>query len=310
MKFNVVFMGTPEIGAAILDSLSELNLNVIAVVSQPDKKVGRKQVLQYPPVKIKALEKGYQVLQPYNSQMLYDQLKDFEIDAIITCAYGMILPEKVLKLAKLKAINVHASLLPKYRGGAPIQYAIKNNDSETGITIMEMVKAMDAGDMFVQESIAIDFEDTTTSLTHKLTRLGQAMVKKYVLAILKGKLKGQVQDPELVTFSPIITYEDERIDMRQSGLMIYNQIRSLLDEPGGHIFIDNQKVKIYDVSYEALVHKYPLNTIIDFNKEACMVALDGGILSIKVLQLPNKRKMQAEQIYHNLAKNWIGKVVE
>lgn len=310
MKFNVVFMGTPEIGAAILDSLSELNLNVIAVVSQPDKKVGRKQVLQYPPVKIKALEKGYQVLQPYNSQMLYDQLKDFEIDAIITCAYGMILPEKVLKLAKLKAINVHASLLPKYRGGAPIQYAIKNNDSETGITIMEMVKAMDAGDMFVQESIAIDFEDTTTSLTHKLTLLGQAMVKKYVLAILKGELKGQVQDPELVTFSPIITYEDERIDMRQSGLMIYNQIRSLLDEPGGHIFIDNQKVKIYDVSYEALVHKYPLNTIIDFNKEACMVALDGGILSIKVLQLPNKRKMQAEQIYHNLAKNWIGKVVE
>lgn len=310
MKFNVVFMGTPEIGAAILDSLSELDLNMVAVVSQPDKKVGRKQVLQYPPVKIKALEKGYQVLQPFNSQMLYDQLKDLEIDAIITCAYGMILPEKVLKLAKLKAINVHASLLPKYRGGAPIQYAIKNNDRKTGITIMEMVKAMDAGDMFVQESLTIDFEDTTTSLTHKLTRLGQAMVTKYVLAILKGELKGQVQDPELVTFSPIITYEDERIDMRQSGLMIYNQIRSLLDEPGGHIFIDNQKVKIYDVSYEALVHKYPLNTIIDFNKEACMMALDGGILSIKVLQLPNKRKMQAQQIYHNLAKNWIGKVVE
>lgn len=310
MKFNVVFMGTPEIGAAILDSLSELDLNMVAVVSQPDKKVGRKQVLQYPPVKIKALEKGYQVLQPFNSQMLYDQLKDLEIDAIITCAYGMILPEKVLKLAKLKAINVHASLLPKYRGGAPIQYAIKNNDRKTGITIMEMVKAMDAGDMFVQESLTIDFEDTTTSLTHKLTRLGQAMVTKYVLAILKGELQSRAQDPELVTFSPIITYEDERIDMKQSGLMIYNQIRSLLDEPGGHIFIDDQKVKIYDVSYEVLVHKHPHNTIIDFNKEACVVALDGGILSIKALQLPNKRKMQAGQIYHNLAKNWIGKVIQ
>ena len=309
MKHNIVFMGTPAIGAKILASLLKLDVNVVAVVTQPDKKVGRKQRIQYSEVKTLALAHDLVVFQPYDGAQLYEMLKKESIDAIVTCAYGMFLPQKVLDLAQKIALNVHASLLPHYRGGAPVQYAIKNNETYSGITLMEMVKKMDAGDMYAQEKLRIAFDDTTTSLMDKLGDLGQKMIEEHLFPILKGELKGRAQDETAVSFAPIITAADERIKMQAPGLMIYKQIQALLETPGGYVMIQDQKVKVHESHFEAQAHDYPCNHIIDFNKNACEVAVADGILKIQRLQLPGKKIMDAAQVYHNLAGQWVGKEV-
>ena len=173
---NIVFLGTPEFAAFILEGLLQSNYNIIAVVSQPDKPVGRKRILTPTPVKEVALKYNIPVFQPASLRKDYEFLKTMDIDMLITAAYGQILPKEVLKLAKINNINVHASLLPLHRGGAPIHRAIINGDKVTGVTIMEMIDKMDAGLMYAQKEFAIDNNINTTQLFKKLQVVGKDLL--------------------------------------------------------------------------------------------------------------------------------------
>ncbi len=309
MKRKIVFMGTPSIGASVLKALLKCDVDIVQVVTQPDKKVGRKQLVEAPPVKGVALEHGLSVVQPTNKQQLYEALVDHDIDAIITCAYGMILPQSVLDLAKIDAINVHASLLPNYRGGAPVHHAIMDGQKKTGITIMKMVKKMDAGDMYVAQSIDIEDSDTTSSLLDRLSTLAYQMILSHINDILDQKLHPIPQDEAKVTYAPIITRELEHINMNQSGEKIYNHIRALLNQPGGYVIIDGQKVKLFDTIYKQQQHKHPINTVVSFTKEACVIAVEHGLLYVSELQVESKKRMHASQLWHGIGKNWMNKEV-
>ncbi len=303
-------MGTPSIGASVLQALLEIDVHVVAVVTQPDKKVGRKQVLQASPVKELALKHNLVVYQPFKPSDIFSMLSSYDIDGIVTCAFGMFLPQNVLDLAKKDAINVHASLLPKYRGGAPIHHAIINGEKFTGITMMRMIKQMDAGVMFASKKVDIALQDTTSSVYEKLSTLAYELTKECILDILNNKIHGVDQENEKATFAPIITREDERINVNQPGKKVYDHLRALLDFPGGYVIIEGLKVKLFHSDYIEMKHDYPTNSVVGFEQDAFVIALDGGVLHVYQLQAENKKKMLASQMKHGIGKQWINKEVK
>ena len=251
MSVSVVFMGTPQFAVPILQALiDDEAYDVKAVVTQPDRLVGRKHELRATPVKELAVKYGIEVLQPEKlsgspeMQRVIDLAPDFEI----TAAFGQFLPVKMLEAAKIAAINVHGSLLPKYRGGAPIQYSIINGDQETGVTIMYMVKAMDAGDIIAQKAIPITKQDDSGTMFEKLSLLGRDLLMETLPKMIAGDVQPVKQDPEKVVFSPNITSEQERIDYRLPADRIDDKVRGLRPFPIGNMIIDGLQTKIYDVT--------------------------------------------------------------
>ncbi|SDN32721.1 methionyl-tRNA formyltransferase [Limosilactobacillus mucosae] len=251
MSVSVVFMGTPQFAVPILQALiDDEAYDVKAVVTQPDRRVGRKHELRATLVKELAVKYGIEVLQPEKlsgspeMQRVIDLAPDFEI----TAAFGQFLPVKMLEAAKIAAINVHGSLLPKYRGGAPIQYSIINGDQETGVTIMYMVKAMDAGDIIAQKAIPITKQDDSGTMFEKLSLLGRDLLMETLPKMIVGDVQPVKQDPEKVVFSPNITSEQERIDYRLPADRIDDKVRGLRPFPIGNMIIDGLQTKIYDVT--------------------------------------------------------------
>ena len=251
MSVSIVFMGTPQFAVPILQALiDDEAYDVKAVVTQPDRLVGRKHELRATPVKELAVKYGIEVLQPEKlsgspeMQRVIDLAPDFEI----TAAFGQFLPVKMLEAAKIAAINVHGSLLPKYRGGAPIQYSIINGDQETGVTIMYMVKAMDAGDIIAQKAIPITKQDDSGTMFEKLSLLGRDLLMETLPKMIAGDVQPVKQDPEKVIFSPNITSEQERIDYRLPADRIDDKVRGLRPFPIGNMIIDGLQTKIYDVT--------------------------------------------------------------
>lgn len=251
MSVSIVFMGTPQFAVPILQALiDDEAYDVKAVVTQPDRRVGRKHELHATPVKELAVKYGIEVLQPEKlsgspeMQRVIDLAPDFEI----TAAFGQFLPVKMLEAAKIAAINVHGSLLPKYRGGAPIQYSIINGDQETGVTIMYMVKAMDAGDIIAQKAIPITKQDDSGTMFEKLSLLGRDLLMETLPKMIAGDVQPVKQDPEKVIFSPNITSEQERIDYRLPADRIDDKVRGLRPFPIGNMIIDGLQTKIYDVT--------------------------------------------------------------
>lgn len=304
-KYKIIFMGTPTIATFVLKALLELPVEVVAVVTQPDKKVGRKQVLSPSPVKVLAEQNDLYVLQPYQIKDVKEELDELNPDAIVTCAYGMFLPQSILDIPTIDSINVHASLLPSYRGGAPIHRVIMAGETKTGISLMRMIKKMDAGAVFSQDEIEIMPNDTTSILFDKMSDLAYLMTKRDLIDILDRKLIGIPQDETKVSFAPIITRDDERLDLSKCGIKIYNQLRGLLDEPGGYVLINDLKVKLFDSSFTKIDHNYTVNTIVSFD-DGMIIALKCGLLHVYKIQVPGKKKMEAEQIKHGLGKEWIG----
>ena len=237
-------MGTPDFCVPILQSLID-NYNVIAVVTQPDKITGRHHELKKSPVKELAEKYGIVVIQPERIRKDFNEVVMRHPDLIITCAYGQIIPKEILDCPRLGCINVHASLLPKYRGGAPIQRAILNGEKETGITIMYMDEHMDTGNMISSESIEIKESDDFGTLHDKLSILGRDILMKTLPDIINEKNASIKQDDSKATFAPIITREDELIDFNKSSDEVFNQIRALSPFPGGYALLDNEIVKIY-----------------------------------------------------------------
>ena len=251
MASSIVFMGTPEFAVPILQSLIDApEYNVQAVLTQPDHRVGRKHVLTPSPVKKVAVENKIKVLQPakLNKSPEMDEIIAMHPDFMITAAYGQFLPTKMLDAAKIAAINVHGSLLPKYRGGAPVQYSIINGDKETGISIMYMVKKMDAGDVIAQRAIPIEKDDDNGTMFKKLSILGRDLLLETLPKLIQGDAEATPQDESKVVFSPNITTAQERIDYRMTAQQIDDKVRGLRPAPLGNMVIDGLRTKIYDVT--------------------------------------------------------------
>lgn len=242
---KIVFMGTPEFAVPVLEGLIN-KYEVVLVVSQPDKKVGRHQILTNTPIKEVALKHNIKVLQPNNIRKEYTEILAAEPDLIVTCAYGQIIPKEILDYPKYGCINVHASLLPKYRGGAPIQRAIMNGEKETGITIMYMDEHMDTGNIISMEKVDILDNDNFEKLHDKLSIIGRDLLLKTLPLIFEGTNESIIQNHDEATFAPIITREDEKIDFNKTAREIYNHIRALSPFPGAYALLDGKVVKIYD----------------------------------------------------------------
>ena len=244
-KPKVIFMGTPIFATNILKALIE-NTDVVLVVSQKDKYVGRKHILTPSPVKELAMASGIEVFTPDKIRDDYEIIERINPDLIVTCAYGQILPEGVLNASKIASINVHASLLPKYRGGAPIHRAIMNGETETGITIMYMDKGMDSGDIIKKEVVKIEDSDNLETLSSKLSQVGSKLLIDVIPSIMNGTNERIKQNEEEVSFANIIKKEDELLDFNKTSREVFNHIRALNPSPGAYFTLGEDIIKVYE----------------------------------------------------------------
>lgn len=307
---KIVFMGTPDFAVNVLQGLIDNNYDVVGVVSQPDKEVGRKRILTPTPVKEVALKYNIPVFQPVKIRKEFDDILALEPDMIVTCAYGQIIPKEILDYPKLGCINVHGSLLPKLRGGAPIHHAIMDGLEETGITIMYMDVSMDSGDIISQRSIPITDSDNVGILWDKLSLLGRDLLLDTLPSIIDGTNDRIKQDESLVTFGYNVKREEEHLDFNNTSRKIFNHIRGLNPWPSAYAVLDDQEMKIYDS--EILDKDFSTKTcgeIVDVNKEGIVVkTLDGSIV-LKTIKPFGKKMMNAKDYVNGIGKdNLIGKV--
>lgn len=288
---KIIFMGTPDFAVPSLEALNE-KYEVVLVVSQPAKPEGRKGILKNPPVALKALELGIRLFQPEHIKNEYEYFKNIQADMIVTAAYGQFIPTKILNLYK-KCINVHGSLLPYHRGGAPIQRAIINGDKKTGVTIMEMVKKMDAGRMYASSEIPILDSDNNSSLFEKLAIIGKNLLMENIEDIYNGKNEGIMQNEEEATISPNIAPEEEKINFNIDARKVFNLIRGLSDEPGAYCEYNGQRIKIYKASIEKNDSDASPGTIINI-KKSLVVKCKTDAISILELQIPGKKRMNVK----------------
>lgn len=288
---KLIFMGTPAFSATVLEGLlADGQYQVVAVVTQPDRLVGRKKALTQTPVKAVALQHGLPCYQPekLSGSQEMAELMNLGADGIVTAAFGQFLPEKLLQSVTF-SINVHASLLPKYRGGAPIHYALINGEKEVGITIMEMVKKMDAGDMVSKASIPILDEDNVGSLFDKLAIVGRDLLLETLPAYIAGDIKPVAQDDSQVSFAPNITPEEEVLDWTKSARELFNQVRGMYPWPVAHTFLAGQRFKIHQVL--EVDGQGPAGQIIEKTKKSLVVAAGQGAISLKIVQPAGKPQM-------------------
>lgn len=295
MSTSVVFMGTPEFAVPILQSLIDNpEYDVQAVLTQPDHHIGRKRTLHQSPVKELAEQYNIEVLQPakLSKSPEMEKIISLQPDLMITAAYGQFLPTKLLAAAKIAAINVHGSLLPKYRGGAPIQYSIINGDKETGVSIMYMVKKMDAGDIISQRSIPIEDTDDSGTMFKKLSLLGRDLLLETLPKLISGNVNPVAQDPDNVVFSPNITSEQEQIDFRLPAHLIDAKVRGLRPAPLGNMVIDGLRTKIYDVTpLEEKTDLEPGKVVRVTKHQLVIAAGDGTTYQINKLKPAGKKAM-------------------
>ncbi len=303
---SIIFMGTPDFSGPILEAVAA-EYEVIAVVTQPDKPVGRKKVMTPPPVKVTAEKLGIMVLQPARltgSDELAAVIA-MQPDLIVTAAYGQLLPEELLAAPRLGCINVHASLLPKYRGGAPIHYAVMNGEKETGVSIMYMVKKLDAGDVISQRAIPIEEADDVGTQHDKLSALGVELLMETLPAIISGTNQRMPQDESLVTFASNISREDERVTFDRTTPEVHNHIRGLSPWPVGYAQLEGQNMKLWSAR-RAAGDGQP-GEILAADKEGLLVATSDGAVLLTEIQPAGKKRMAAGD-YAAGRKDLIGKV--
>ncbi|MDF2788879.1 MAG: methionyl-tRNA formyltransferase [Neobacillus sp.] len=297
---RIVFMGTPDFSVPVLRRIIDDGYEVIGVVTQPDRPVGRKKVLTPPPVKVEALKHGITVYQPEKIRQKEEMEKIISLnpDLIITAAFGQILPKEILETPAHGCINVHASLLPELRGGAPIHYALIQGKKKTGITIMYMVEKLDAGDILTQVEVEITEEDNVGSLHTKLSMAGAELLSETLPNLLKGKLTPISQDNEKATFASNIKREQEKIDWSKPGEEIYNHIRGLNPWPVAFTTLDGQTLKIWRSEKVTGTESEEPGTIIKNDTDGLIVSTGNETaIKIKELQPSGKTKMTSEEFY-------------
>ncbi|MBO8162330.1 MAG: methionyl-tRNA formyltransferase [Brevibacillus sp.] len=287
-------MGTPDFAATSLSALLDAGHRVVGVVTQPDRPVGRKQVLRPSPVKELALRHGLPVLQPekIKERAALDEVLACEPDLIVTAAYGQILPRELLEAPRLGAINVHASLLPKYRGGAPIHRAIIEGAGESGVTIMYMVEELDAGDMLSKVTVPIEERDTVGTLHDKLAAAGAALLVETIPRLAAGKITPVPQDHAAATFAPTIKREDERIDWDRPARAVYNQVRGLNPWPVAFTRFDGKIWKVWWVEMVSATGRAgEPGTIVRREPDGVVVACGEGSVKLVEIQPEGKKRM-------------------
>lgn len=296
---NIVYMGTPEFSVGPLRELIK-KYNISLVVTQPDRKVGRKQEIKFSPVKEFALENNIEVFQPEKIRKEYQYILDKKPDLIITCAYGQIIPKEILDYPKYKCINIHASLLPKYRGGAPIHHAIINGDEYTGVTIMYMDEAMDSGDILYQEKIKIEENDNVGTMFNKLSDLGSKMIIDFLPKFLNGEITPIKQNADEVTYAYNISKEDEKIDFNNNSKDIFNKIRGLNPFPVSYTLLDDKRVKLYSSRIGSSNKNGEIGEIIHIYEDGIGIRTKDGEIIITELQFEGKKKTHAKEYINGL----------
>ncbi|MVO99230.1 methionyl-tRNA formyltransferase [Paenibacillus lutrae] len=299
---KIVFMGTPDFAVLPLQTLLEGGYEVAAVITQPDRPKGRKRILTPPPVKVEAEKHGIPVFQPekLRTSDTVDEIRRIQPDLIVTAAYGQILPKAVLDIPRLGCINIHASLLPKYRGGAPIHHAIIRGEQVTGVTIMYMAVGLDTGDMISKIEVAIGDEDTTGTMFEKLSRAGADLLKRTLPELSAGTVTPVVQNEEEAIYSPNIGREDERIDWTKPSRAIWNQVRGLNPFPGAYTTWNGEVLKVWSCAKpedgEAGSAAAAAGTIIRADENGIEVATGDGSVVLLTVQPSGKKAMDVAQL--------------
>lgn len=307
---KILFMGTPEIAKCMLETLHTSGYDIVGVVTQPDKKAGRKQQLKCSEVKQYALEHEIAVYQPISIKNEYESLFDVECDLIVTCAYGQFIPEALLQRPRLGSINVHASLLPKLRGGAPIHKAIIYGEKETGISIMRMVKRMDAGAVMAQSKITIGEDETMGELYARLSDCGAKLLLESVEVLAKGEAVFVEQDEASATFAYAITKGEEHIDFNRDVQEVYNHIRGLIPWPIGYAMIQGKKYKFHKAKMIRKEHQEEAGKMIGLEKDALKISALNGYVLVEEIQMEGKGKMAAKAFFNGAGKQLVGACFE
>lgn len=298
-KLNIVYMGTPDFSVGPLEKLIK-EYDVKLVVTQPDKEVGRKKEIKPSPVKEFAINHNIEVFQPEKIRNDYKKILEVKPDIIITCAYGQIIPKILLDFPKYGCINIHASLLPKLRGGAPIHKAIIDGYDKTGITIMYMDEKMDSGDIIYQEEIPILDTDNVGTLFDKLSVLGSNMIIKVLPDIISGNISQVKQDLSEVTYAYNITREDEKVNFNKTSREVFNKVRGLNPWPVSFATLDDKKVKIFEVKIGNSNKKGTIGEIINIYSDSIGVKTKDGEILITQIQFEGKNKMNVKDYLNGL----------
>jgi len=290
---NIVFFGTPEIAIATLINLKkDKDINIKAVITQVDKAQGRKQLLSPPPIKIEAEKLGIKIIQVKSNKEIFENIKDMDIDFFVVIAFGMILNEKTLNLPKIAPINIHASILPKYRGASPIQSALLNGDKETGVTIMRMVKEMDKGPIYKIEKIKIEKNDTYDSLSEKLGQKAGEIISSTLKSIKSGQLKETIQNEKESTYCTMIKKEEGEIMKNENIENIYNKYRAFKKWPEIYIKTKNNiKIKLLEIKTSESIFN-----IDGFKYEDKKLYLSRNKKSLEILKLQIEGKKPIDPI--------------
>lgn len=303
---KVIFMGTPEISAKVFEAMILDGYKFVALVAQPDRPVGRSGKIAKVPTKLIAEKYDIPVFQPIKIRNDFDFIKELKPDIIITLAYGQIVPQALLDIPTYGCLNLHGSLLPKYRGAAPIQYSLINNDEVTGMTLMEMVAKMDAGQMFAKKEVKIEENDNSTSLFNKLGNAAKELILEALPEYIDGKLVGVEQDESLVSFCPTIKPEQEKINFDLTAKQIIGWIRGLSDTPGAYAYLDGLKIKIFKASLFSQSVKGEIGEIVQADKKGLVFQCKDGQIAILELQKEGKNRMDYRS-FLNGNQNLIGK---
>ena len=305
MKTKIVFMGTPDIACGMLQQLIDDDYDIVGVVSQPDKKVGRKQEIKMTEVKQLALQHQLDVFQPLSIKDDYQKIMDWKPDLIVTCAYGQFIPQKLLDFPPLGSINVHASLLPKLRGGAPIHWAIIQGHKETGISIMRMIQRMDAGAVMARKTVPIHEDDTTGDVYEKLKACGAELLHESIPKLIDQTAEFIEQDEKTATFAYNIAKEDEKINLDSDIDSIYNHIRGLIPFPVGYFYHDDKKIKLHKVRKKLSDHNHQIGECCGIIDRGYAIAVKGGYILLDELQVEGKGRVDAQSFANAQGRAWL-----
>ena len=295
---RIVFMGTPRFAVPTLEGLVTSGENIIAVVSQPDQPAGRGQKVTPSPIKEYALGKGLTVLQPLKMKdpAFFSHLQGLKPDLAVVVAFGRILPPEVLKVPRLGCVNVHASLLPQYRGAAPIQWAVIHGETETGVTTMVMDEAMDTGPILLQEKTTIPATETAGQLADRLSVMGARLLIRTLEMLKRGEIQPRPQDPALATYAPLLKKEHGKIRWEQEAIQIYNLIRGTDPWPGAYTFYNEERWRVFKARVvDGDKGSGRPGQIVRAEKQGAQVSTGWGILAIEEIQTANSRRMTFQE---------------
>lgn len=294
MKKNdlkLLFMGTPEISAYVFEKMIMDGYHFVGLVAQPDHPVGRKGIIEKVPTKVVAEKYNIPVFQPVKIRDDYSFIDEIKPDLVITLAYGQIVPQGFLDKIPMGCLNLHGSLLPKYRGASPIQTALINGETVTGVTLMEMIKAMDAGRMYAKKAVTIEENDNSTSLFNKIKIAASELVIEALPKYINGELIGENQNEDEVTFCSLIKPEQEKLDLSLPANKVIGWIKGLSDEPGAYLYLNNYKLKIYKAKLVNQIVDHQVGEIVKADKNGLYFQAKDGQIAILELQKEGKKRM-------------------